>query len=330
MAGVAVIIVTWNAATLLDGVLSSLDRQTLPPQRVLIVDNGSDDAGRLDAIVAAHARCELLKLDSNRGFAAANNAGIARCADVEFIALLNPDAYPSAGWLAALVAAATTCPSAASFASRLLDHADPERLDGAGDALTVAGKPARRGHGERAAGRFLEPEEVFAPCAAAAMYRREALMRCGGFDEGFFCYIEDVDLGFRLRLAGHGCRYVPDAVALHIGSALTGRRSAFALYHGQRNMVFNYVKNMPGPLFWLLLPLHVTMNVAYLAGALLAGYGGDVWRAKRDALRALPMLWRQRRSIQRARVASAADIWAVLDGRILMGPVRARRTGDAS
>lgn len=326
MASVAVIIVTWNAAALIDGVLAALDQQTLKPQRILVVDNGSDDADQLDAIVAGHARCELLKLDANRGFAAANNVGIARCQDVEFIALLNPDAFPSAGWLAALVASADVWEDAASFASRLLDHANPERLDGAGDALTVAGKPARRGHGETAAGRFLASEEVFAPCAAAAMYRREPLTRCGGFDESFFCYIEDVDLGFRLRLAGHGCRYVPGAVVLHMGSALTGRRSAFALYHGQRNMVFNFVKNMPAPLFWLLLPLHIAMNIAYLAGALLAGQGCDVWRAKRDALCALPALWRQRRVVQQARVASATDIWTVLDRRILMGPMRVRRT----
>lgn len=311
-AAVAVIIVTWNAAPLLGGVLDTLDAQTLTPMRVLVVDNGSADAAELAAIVAAHPRCELLALDRNSGFAAANNLGIARCDDVEFVALLNPDAFPAADWLETLVAAARAHPSAASFASRLLDHADPRLLDGAGDAVGLSGKPARRGHGVEAAGRFTREEEVFAPCAAAALYRRDALLACGGFDERFFCYVEDVDLGFRLRLLGHGCRYVPRAVVHHIGSALTGRRSAFSVYHGQRNLVFNYVKNMPGLLFWGLLPLHILVNLVYLLGAPFAGRGAAVWTAKRDALRALPGVWQQRRQIQQCRRASVADIWRVL------------------
>lgn len=306
-AKVAVVIVTWNAARLLDGVLVALDGQTLTPRCVLVVDNGSADAVQLAAIVASHPRCELLLLPDNRGFAAANNLGIARCDDVEFIALLNPDAYPAPDWIATLVAAARAHPQAASFASRLLDHADPGRLDGAGDLLSLSGKPSRRGHGTAAANRFLSGDEVFAPCAAAALYRRAAVLACGAFDERFFCYVEDVDLGFRLRLMGFGCRYVPGAVVRHIGSALTGRRSDFAIYHGHRNLVFNYVKNMPAPLFWCLLPLHLLLNFGSLAAALLMGRGAPVWQAKRDALLTLPNLWRERRHVQgQRRVGSLA------------------------
>jgi GT2 family glycosyltransferase len=317
IARVAVIIVTWNAASLLDGVLAALDAQTLAPRRVLVVDNGSADTQQLSTVVSGHSNCELLALAENRGFAAANNLGIAICDNVEFVALLNPDAYPEENWLAELVGAARAHPGAASFASRLLDYADLARLDGAGDYMTIAGKPGRRGHGSAAFGRYAATEEVFAPCAAAALYRREAMLACGGFDERFFCYVEDVDLGFRLQLAGHRCLYVPRAVAHHIGSALTGRRSAFAVYHGQRNLVFNYVKNMPGPLFWSLLPLHLLLNLGSLLAAFLVGRGGVVWRAKRDALAALPEFWRTRRRIQAGRrVGSLAILrqlrWALL------------------
>jgi GT2 family glycosyltransferase len=300
-ARVAVVIVTWNASRLVDGVLAALERQTLPPEGVLVVDNGSEDAQQLAAITAAHGGCKLLALPDNLGFAAANNRGIAQFPGAEFIALLNPDAYPEPDWLAELVAAARRHPEAASFASRLLDYRDPRCLDGAGDTLSLAGKPARRGHGMAAAGRFLGDEEVFAPCAAAALYRRAPMEACGGFDERFFCYVEDLDLGFRLRLAGWGCRYVPTAVARHIGSALTGRRSEFSVYHGQRNLIFNYVKNMPAPLLWGLLPLHLLLNLAYLAGATATGRGDAVWRAKRDAICALPTVWRDRRRVQAER-----------------------------
>ena len=309
MTTIAVIIVTWNSAHLVGDVLHALESQTLQPDRLLLVDNGSDDVEALAATADRFPGCELLRLGHNTGFAAANNVGIRRCEGIDFVALLNPDAFPEPGWLAALVSAAQRHPEAAAFGSRLLDHADPTRLDGAGDYLTVAGKPGRRGHGESAQGRFLLGEEIFAPCAAAALYRRPALVAVGGFDEQFFCYVEDVDLAFRLLLRGYGSRYVPESVVRHMGSALTGRRSAFSVYHGQRNLVFNYIKNMPGALFWIFLVPHLVLNISYLLGASLAGRGAAVWRAKRDALRMLPAFWRQRRTIQAQRKVGT---WRVL------------------
>ena len=306
---VAVIIVAWNAAPYLNRVLNCLAQQTHLPDRILVVDNGSHDVERTMGIVSRYPNCELHCLPDNRGFAAANNIGVAKCPDVEFIALLNPDAFPEPQWLAALLQAAERSPDVACFASRLLNEANDAVLDGAGDYVTVAGKPGRRGHGGKAKGQYLDEEEVFSPCAAAALYRRDVFMAVGGFDERFFCYVEDVDLAFRMRLAGHGCLYVPSAVARHVGSASSGRRSAFAVYHGQRNLVFNYVKNMPGFAFWALLPFHLAMNVAFLVGSLFAGCGPVVWKAKRDALRELPVLWRARRSIQRCRRVST---WRII------------------
>lgn len=319
MTTVAVIIVTWNASGLLADVLDALDAQTVQPRRILVIDNGSADADRLEAVVRGRALCELVLSPENLGFAAANNLAISRCNDVEFVALLNPDAFPSPEWLQALLVSAGEHPLSASFASRMLDHNDVFRMDGAGDILSITGKPARRGHGQAAGERFLIEEEVFAPCAAAALYRRRSLIDCGGFDERFFCYLEDVDLGFRLRLAGHGCRYVPNAVVRHIGSALTGRRSDFAVYHGHRNIVFNYVKNMPAPLFWLFLPLHLLMNLAYLIAATCTGQAETMMRAKWDAMRALPEVWRQRAAIQRTRKASVRDVWVALDKSLFPG-----------
>ena len=111
----------------------------------------------------------------------------------------------------------------------------------------MSGWAWQRGHGQRI-GRVDDPEaaeEVFAPCAAAALYQRDAFQEVGGFDESYFCYFEDIDLGFRLRLAGHRCLYVPQAVALHLGAATAGRESDFAVYHAHRNLVWTYVKNMP-------------------------------------------------------------------------------------
>jgi GT2 family glycosyltransferase len=143
----------------------------------------------------------------------------------------------------------------------------------------------------------------------------------GGFDEDFFCYVEDVDLGFRLRLAGHKALYVPDAVAHHVGSATTGgQHSDFAVYHGHRNLVWTFMKNMPGILFWLLLPLHAAMNLVAVAVFTLRGQGWVILRAKWDAVKGLPTMWRKRKLVQSTRIATVREIWRCLDKHI--GPGR--------
>jgi GT2 family glycosyltransferase len=301
---VAVIIVNFNSGILLGQCLRHLCAQTRRPERVIVVDNASHD-GSADRLEAHYPGVEVIRLDHNRGFASANNLA-ARSADaVEWLALLNPDAFPEPEWLECLLAAAATDPDCASFGARLLDAGDPDRLDGTGDVYHVSGLAWRRDHGRPVAVGAREAGEIFAPCAAAALYRRAAFFEAGGFDENYFCYFEDVDLGFRLRLLGHGCRYVPDAVVRHVGSAVTGRRSPFSLYHGHRNLVWTWCKNMPGPLFWLYLPQHVLLNLGALLWFALHGQGLTLLRAKWDALRGLPRCWRRRHAIQaRRRVSS--------------------------
>ena len=161
--------------------------------------------------------------------------------------------------------------------------------------------------------------EVFSPCAAAALYQRSVLRASGGFDEDFFCYVEDVDLGFRLRLAGYRCLYVPQSVAHHVGSGTTGgQHSEFALYHGHRNLVWTFVKDLPGILFWLLLPLHLLLNLISIIWFALRRQGGIIWRAKRDALFGLPKMWRKRQHLQKTRVTTIAQVWRQLDKRIIL------------
>ncbi|MCG6533920.1 MAG: glycosyltransferase, partial [Syntrophales bacterium LBB04] len=208
-------------------------------------------------------------------------------------------------------------PEVAAFGSRQVCHADPEVLDGIGDNYHLSGLAWRERSGRRQQAPDLIAGEIFSPCAAAALYRRRALTDAGGFDEDFFCYLEDVDLGFRLRLAGHKAMYVPDAVVRHIGSATTGGQwSDFAVYHGFRNSVWVFVKNMPGALFWLLLPLHVALNLASVLLFSMRGQGKVILKAKRDALLGIPRMWRKRRDIQANRVASIGVIWKALDKRL--------------
>jgi GT2 family glycosyltransferase len=136
----------------------------------------------------------------------------------------------------------------------------------------------------------LASSEIFSPCAAAAMYLRQAFLEVEGFDEDFFSYFEDIDLGFRLQLQGYQSLYVPQAIVHHVGSATFGQRSDFAFYHSHRNLVWTFVKNMPARLFWM----HVVQH----------GRGKVLLRAKWDAIRGLPMALKKRKVIQKKRTAS--------------------------
>jgi GT2 family glycosyltransferase len=261
----------------------------------------------------------LIELDQNTGFARGNNLAIeAASVESEWIALINPDAFVEPRWLEELLLAAETNPGFDVFGSKLLNAVDPTLQDGAGDAYHISGLVWRVGHGMPLPVFTENQSEIFSACAAAALYRRSALRQIGGFDEDYFCYVEDVDLGFRLRLAGYRCLYVPESVALHVGSGTTGgQHSDFALYHGHRNLVWTYVKNMPGMMFWLLLPLHILLNWVTIISFVFRGKGKVILRAKRDALLGLPKMWRKRQLIQKNRVASKAGIWQCLDKRLI-------------
>jgi GT2 family glycosyltransferase len=318
LAPVSVLIVNWNSGELLAECLRHLTLQTIQPAQVLVMDNASSDDS-LDTVKCSGS-VSLQRAGVNLGFAAGNNLVLAQC-DSELIALLNPDAFPEPEWLENLLIAASSNPNVVAFGSRQLDQSNPEFLDGIGDTYHMSGSVWRERHGGRQQPDDLLQREIFSPCAAAALYRRQAVVDVGGFDEDFFCYVEDVDLGFRLRLAGYRAMYVPDAIVHHVGSATTGgRHSDFAVYHGHRNLVWAYIKNMPGILFWILLPLHALMNLSAIVLFAFRGQAKIILKAKWDAIKGIPQAWRKRREIQAKRVATIGDIWRVLDKSLLPLP----------
>lgn len=296
----AVIIVNYNGGAMLQECLAALGRQTMRPQRVIVVDNASRDRS-IDASRAAFGWAEFRVLDDNVGFARANNIGVEMVPECEWVALLNPDAFPEATWVEAFLRRAAQFPDVRSFASCMLWAEDPRIVDGAGDAYRVDGLAWPRSQGGRASELPVEPLEVFAASGGAGFYNRSAFLEAGGFCERYFCYYEDVDLGFRLRLLGYRCLFIPDAVVRHVGSALTGRGSGFSVYHAHRNFVWTYVRNMPGVYFWLYLPAHVAANLASVAVFIRKGQGRTILRAKRDALWGLWPAIRERRQLQAGR-----------------------------
>lgn len=306
----SIVLVNWNGGRVLPHCLDRLADQTVQDFEIVLVDNGSTD-GSVDDLEARWPQLtfNLIRLPQNIGFAASNNLG-ARATRGEWLILLNNDAFPTPNWLETLLDAASQHPEYTFFASRLLQADTPNVIDGTGDVYHVSGAVWSRQHNHPARLAAPHPEEVFSPQGAAAMYRRTAFFEVGGFDESYHSYHEDIDLGFRLRLRGHRCLYVPDALVYHKGSFTTGKGSNFAVLHGHRNMVWCYFQNMPAPYVWLYLPQHLLANLIFIMHITLKGQAKAILTAKWNALRGLPVIFRKRRTIQQARIASPALIIA--------------------
>lgn len=306
---VAVVVVNWNAGGLLRKCVDSILAQICQPGRILVVDNGSTD-GSLDGLGELSPRVEIVRLNENLGFAAANNHAVACLPEeIEWVALLNPDAVAAPRWLQSLLAAAGENRDFSLFASRAVQSDRPEFLDGAGDVYHFTGLAWRNGYGRKVSEENLRDREVFSPCAAAALYRRSAWVETGGMDEKFFCYLEDVDLGFRMRLLGYRCLYVADAVVEHAGSYSTGRDSDFSVYHGHRNLVWCFFKNLPLPLLMLCIGPHLLMNLLTFVILTVQGRGRTMVRAKVDAVAGLPAILEQRKPVQQSRRVGAFAPW---------------------
>jgi GT2 family glycosyltransferase len=212
----AVVVLAWNSRGEIGDCLESLREQVRPGDAVLVADNGSSD-GTADAVRRDHPWAEVLENGANLGYAAGNNAGIRRAAERGFplVLVLNPDTVAEPGALDALRAAAAGAPGAAAFQPLLLDHAAPGRADSLGlrPRRTFGGEDAGRG-GLAPAGTGT-PSPVFGPCGAAALWRTAPLLEAGLLDEGLFLLDEDLDLAFRLRMAGHDALLVPAARVRH-------------------------------------------------------------------------------------------------------------------
>jgi GT2 family glycosyltransferase len=293
-------------------VLPTLAAQSYRDFVTLVVDNGSED-GTVDYLRAEWPDFGVLALTNNVGFAAAVNRGVS-ATEGEYVALLNNDVELEPDWLGELVAALDQHRDAASATPKLLSYHDRELLDGAGDDLSWSGVCTRRGYRRPDAGQYDVPEEVFSACGGAALYRRSALERIGPFDEDFFAYLEDVDWGFRARLAGYGCRYVPSSRAYHMGGATTDRVDGLGVYLRRRNQIALVLKNYPSPSLIRHLPDLLLEQVMGFVLSIRQGTLRPQLRAWRHALRQLPATLRKRRQIQRARVIDDRQLAAVVRG----------------
>jgi GT2 family glycosyltransferase len=320
---ISVVIVNWNRRELLRACLASLARQDGVTFETIVVDNGSTD-GSPD-LAEREFSTRLIRNPENRGFCAANNQGIA-AARGDFIALLNNDAEAEPGWLAELRRACGSRPDVGMAASKILVWEDPHRIDKAGHLIFPDGQNRGRGSGAPDTGQFDREEDVAWPDGCAAMYRKSMLDAIGGFDEDFFAYGDDAELGLRARIAGWQCVYAPRAVVRHHRGSTLGKDSARRLELIERNRVLLALKLFPASLLWRN-PFYFALRLA--AGAVLAGRGaGDtahfpglrgklamacaLLRGDVAALRLAPRILAKRREIDRLRKLTPAEVRQLL------------------
>jgi GT2 family glycosyltransferase len=318
---VRIVVVNHNAGPLLQDCVEALAKQTMPAFEVVIVDNAST-VRPVSGLRLPDPRFRVLHAGSNIGFAAGSNLGASGAA-APWIATLNPDTRPKPAWLAELRLATERYPWAALFGSTQLAMQQPEIVDGFGDVLTAYGTAWRSGNGKPVSELPQVDCEVVSPCAAAALYSRKCFERLGGFDEAFFCYLEDLDLGFRARLQGERCVQVRRAEVLHEASAIAGHLSAFSMFHSYRNRIWLFIKDVPWP---LLLPIAVLQSAAMMIGVArpsARSYRRAALQGLWEGVKGLKKALRNRNAIQRERLLSTLDVARMM----VWNPLRARPPG---
>lgn len=318
-----VVVLNWQGASYIRDCLRSALDQTYEDGHVLVVDNASTDGSR-EIVRDEFPEAELLALPQNRHFARGTNAGFERAlADPEcaYAVALNNDTRVDPEWLEALVRAAQD-PHVGSVASKMLLMDRPEVLNTAGFYITRDGAAVDRGWLQKDEGQFDRDVDVFGASGGAALYRREALETVGLYDADFVAYLEDVDLAWRIRLAGWEGRFAPNSVVYHKFSASSSPASPWKTYVSERNRIWNLVMNYRWGDVVLAAPWNALRNVAGLRrrafpekypmtwGASLSFH--DVVRAhlrgRRDAYTGMSGALAKRRQRAAYRKVSAADV----------------------
>ncbi|MCC8127664.1 MAG: glycosyltransferase family 2 protein [Clostridiales bacterium] len=258
---ITIIIPNYNGLHFMEPCLRALEAQTCQDFDLLVVDNGSSD-GSVEWL--KEREIPTVFLETNTGFSGAVNRGI-RASETPYVILLNNDTEPEPDYVEELLKAIEASPRIFSVSPRMVQLYHKELIDDAGDMYSLMGWAYQRGVGQETE-RYNRPCMIFSACAGAAIYRRAVFDEIGLFDEMHFAYLEDMDVGYRAKIAGYYNRYCPDSVVYHVGSGTSGSKyNSFKVRLAARNNVYLNVKNMP--LFQLL------VNLPFLILGMLVKYG---------------------------------------------------------
>ena len=306
----SVIVLNWNGRHFLETCLAALRRQSLRDFETILVDNSSED-GSVEFVRDSFPEVSVIALGRNLGFTGGNIAGY-EAGTGDWIILLNNDTEVAPNWLAAFRRAAEENPTAGILACKMMYFDDRSRIDNCGFNLTPAGVTLDLGRGESDGLSWSESRKVFGGCGGAVAYRRSMLEEIGFLDADFFMTYEDADLSFRAQLRGHECVFVPEAVVYHRYRATMTNYPARQVYFSQRNIEFAYLKNMPFGLILRYLPHRILYEIGAAIYFTRIGAGKAFFKAKLDAMRALPSLLEKRKQIQKRRTISNAQLRSML------------------
>jgi hypothetical protein len=277
---ISIIIVNYNGRHFLDACLSSLISQTFQDFEIILVDNASID-GSFEYIQSRYPSVTVIENKENRGFAGGANDGI-QVARGEYILTLNNDTIADPEFLEHLKDAMEIDDNVGMCAAKML-YPDG-RINSTAICISRSGAAWDRGRFEQDAGQYDIPEEVFGPCAGAALYRKKMLDEIGLFDEDFFLFMEDVDLACRARLAGWKCMYVPLARVVHIHGGTAGYNSNLSIYYGNRNNFWYVIKDFPVKTLFRFSPWIIGRNCAIVPYYILKRKGLTIIKSKIDSV----------------------------------------------
>ncbi len=295
---ISVVIPNYNGAPFISACLASLLQQTYNKYELFVVDNASQDAS-LEVIERVAPQACVLQQNHNLGFAGGVNAGIRR-ARGDWIAILNNDTEVAPDWLEQCANAIAEHPEAAFLACRILDFTRREHIYSAGDCFLRAGIGYRRGQERRDCETYQRDSEIFSACGCAAVFRRSVLVEAGGYDENFFAYFEDVDLGLRLCATGHRGRYISGAVVYHRGGSTSGGEfSQIAVRLRTRNSLLLLLKNLPGEALWRWSPMILAAQISWLARVVMHWRLASYLRGLVSVFPMVPAMFEARRNMRR-------------------------------
>ncbi len=302
--------------------ITFIQQQTLPAGEweIIVIENEAH-AGEMLADPLPH-NTRRIELKNNEGTTGSINRAV-EASESPYILLLNNDVELEPDYLTKLVAALDADPKLGFATGKLLRATQRTHLDGAADAMLMAGAGYRLGHLDRDDGQFDRAMPALAGCGAAVLCRRDAFVAAGGLDLEFFAYLDDLDLALRVQLMGYGGIYRPDAVGYHIGSATLGepldpsdRKGAVRRgprLHPRvvelmtRNQLWLLIKNYPRPVLRRLLPRIVAYQILWMLFAIRNGGSAAYFQGLSAGLRGRRSMGQKQRDLMGRRKISDVE-----------------------
>jgi GT2 family glycosyltransferase len=309
---IAIVIPSLHRPDLTSRCIESVLRQTLPPElwKIVVVENEA----RADSILPDPLPSNTMRIDLliNEGTTNSINRGMAAVPS-PYVLLLNNDVELAPDYLEKLLRPLEEDEHLGFATGKLLRATDHSQLDGAGDAMLLAGASYRLGHLDRDEAQFDQPMPLLSACGAAVLYRSKAFLLSGALDADFFAYLDDVDLALRVNLIGYRGTYVPEAVAYHVGSATLGLPlHPRVVEYITRNQIFVWMKDYPAPLFRRLFPRIMLYQLLWTAYALKNGGLTPYLRGLRDSIRCMHKMKRKHHELMAKRKIDDEQLLALM------------------